>query len=196
MTSDLGAGGGQVHAETIRSQAEAVIAYWFDLPPDRHFAKDEALDAEIADRFGSLRDQVKASEAAGWRDSPVTLLAAIILLDQFSRNIHRGTAEAFAADDLAVSLTLHAIQIDWELRFTPEQHAFLYLPLMHAEGERLQDMSVDRFAALGQAENLRYAIDHHDVFRRFGRFPSRNAALGRVSTPSEREYLQRPDAGW
>jgi len=190
MGGDLGTDAGEVHAADV-------LHFWFDeVPPEKRFARDEALDAEIADRFGALRDAVLASEAAGWRDGPDEILAAIILLDQFSRNLHRGDAQAFAADPLALSLTRAAIATGWDAALDPERRAFLYMPLMHAEDPAVQHESVARFTQLGDAENLAYAHDHAAVIDRFGRFPSRNAALGRVSTPEEQAYLSQPDAGW
>ncbi|WP_019516433.1 DUF924 family protein [Sphingomonas sp. Mn802worker] len=174
-----------------------VLDFWSDrVTPEQRFAKDDALDRMIATRFGATRDAVLASDAAGWRDTPEALLAAIILLDQFSRNIHRGKAEAFAADGLARDLTLEAIRRGWEDRYTPEQRQFLYMPLMHAEDAELQALSVEKFEQLGDEEALSFARDHRDVQARYGRFPSRNAALGRTSSPEEQEYLSQPAAGW
>ncbi len=192
MTGDLETQGVEVHA-----CAKAVLDYWFDeLKPQQQFAKDDAVDAEIARRFGHARDVVLASGAAGWRDDPEALLAAVILLDQFSRNIHRGTPEAFAADPLALALTLEAIGKGWDRDLVPERATFLYMPLMHAESVEAQRMCLEKFTALGRAENLRFAMEHAVVIEQFGRFPSRNAALGRESTAEELEYLKRPDAGW
>ena len=106
-------------------------------------------------------------------------------------------AEAFAADRLAADLTRDAIANGWEERYeVPEERAFLYLPLMHAEDAGTQALSVDRYEALGIADNLKFARDHAEVIARFGRFPSRNAALGRTSAPEEEEYLSQPGAGW
>lgn len=174
-----------------------VLDFWFqEVTPEQRFAKDDALDRTIAERFGPARDAVLASDAAGWRDTPEALLAAIVLLDQFSRNIHRGEAEAFAADALARELTLLAVEHGWEERYTPEQRQFLYMPLMHAEDAALQALSVEKFEQLGEEEALAFARDHRDVQARFGRFPSRNAALGRASSPEEQVYLSQPDAGW
>lgn len=182
---------------TMNVQPEDVLDFWFDrVTPEQRFAKDDALDRTIAERFGGLRDAVLASRAQGWRDTPEALLAAIILLDQFSRNIHRGHAEAFAADGLARDLTLEAIRRGWEDRYTPEQSQFLYMPLMHAEDAALQALSVEKFEELGDEEALAFARDHRDVQARYGRFPSRNAALGRASSPAEQAYLSQPDAGW
>lgn len=196
MASDLGGEGREVHDRERVSDAQAVLDFWFGLPADRHFAKDDALDEEIRTRFSAMRDHVLAEKAAGWRDTPDALLAAIILLDQFSRNIHRGSPAAFAGDQLAVSLTLLAIERGWEGAYPTERRVFLYMPLMHAEDARLQALSVDRFEALGQEVNIRFARDHRDVFQRFGRFPGRNAALGRETTAEERDYLAEPGAGW
>lgn len=192
MAGDLETQGVEVHA-----CAKAVLDYWFDeLRPEQQFAKDDAVDGEIARRFGRARDIVLASGAAGWRDTPDSLLAAVILLDQFSRNIHRGTPEAFAADPLALALALEAIDKGWDHDMALERATFLYMPLMHAENVEAQRMSLEKFTALGRAENLRFAMEHAVVIEQFGRFPSRNEALGRESTAEELEYLKRPDAGW
>ncbi|MEO7168847.1 MAG: DUF924 family protein [Sphingomonas sp.] len=192
MDGDLMAVGHEVHDE-----ARAVLRFWFeDLKPEQQFAKDDALDATIRERFGTCRDLLLATGAAGWRDQPDNLLAAVILLDQFSRNIHRETPDAFAADDLALALTMEGIAHGWDSEMPPERAAFLYMPLMHAENVEAQRLSLQKFTALGRAENLRFAMEHAVVIEQFGRFPSRNAALGRESTVEELDYLERPDAGW
>ncbi len=190
MAGDLGTSAAEVHAS-------AVLFFWFnECTPDRHFAKDAALDARIAARFGDLCDAVVADDAAGWRDTPDTRLAAILLVDQFSRNLHRGTAEAYAADPLGLELALEGIAAGDHRTLPPERCVFLLMPLMHCEDAGVQRFSVRRFEALGRAENLQFARDHADVIARFGRFPSRNAALGRQSTSEEVDYLSRPGAGW
>lgn len=182
----------EVHVAT-----ERVLGFWFDeLTPEQHFKVDPALDRTIADRFGALRDAVLASGAARWRDGPAPLLAAILLLDQFSRNIHRGTAEAFAADPLARELTLRAIAQHWDADLPAKPRRFLYMPLMHAEDAALQELSIAKFAQLGDAQSLEFAKAHKAVIDRFGRFPSRNTALGRTSTPEEVEFLSQSGAGW
>jgi uncharacterized protein (DUF924 family) len=192
LASDLGSTATEVHA-----RAEEVLSFWFEaLMPEQWFAKSEALDREIGDLFEALRVAVLESKAAGWRDDPRTLLAAVILLDQFSRNVHRGTAEAFAADPLAQELASLAVARGWDRAMTPEQRQFLYLPFEHAESRELQAVSLSCFEALGQEEALEYARQHAEVIARYGRFPSRNAALGRQSTPEEKEYLAQPGAGW
>ena len=189
--------GGDSPTGEIEVDARAILDFWFgEVPPEKHFTTDDALDAEIGLRFGALRDAVLASDAAGWRETPDTLLAAIILLDQFSRNIHRDTRQAFAADPLALALTQEAIARGWDEAIDAERRAFLYMPLMHAENPAVQRESVACFTRLGNEENLGYAHEHAAVIERFGRFPSRNAALGRVSTPGERAWLSQPGAGW
>ncbi|TKD50882.1 DUF924 family protein [Sphingomonas baiyangensis] len=192
MTGDLGATTGEVHDE-----AAAVLAFWFDeVAPERQFAKDDALDAEIARRFGALREQLATTGAAGWDGDPDMLLAAVIVLDQFSRNLHRGSAEAFATDDLALSLARRAIAAGWDRELPVDRRAFLYLPFMHAKDAGVQEESVRLFTELGRELNLKFAIDHRDVIARFGRYPGRNAALGRETTPEEAAYLSQPGAGW
>jgi uncharacterized protein (DUF924 family) len=139
---------------------------------------------------------VLESGAEGWRDTPERLLAAVILLDQFSRNLHRGTPAAFAADPLALELTMAAIANGWEAGYSPVERQFLYLPLMHSEEAGVQALSVEKFEELGDANVLKFARDHREVVERYGRFPSRNAALGRASTAEEQAYLSKPGAGW
>ena len=190
MTTVPGAAGGEVHAQ-------AVLDFWFgEVPPDRRFAMDDALDRTIERRFGPMRDAVLVSRADGWRDDPDAVLAAIILLDQFSRNIHRGKDEAFAGDRLALALARQAIARGWDASLDPERRAFLYMPLMHAEDGKTQELSLACFERLEDPENLQYAREHAGTITRFGRFPGRNAALGRQSTPEEQAWLSRPGAGW
>jgi len=187
LADDLVVEGVEVHAK-----AAEVLGFWFDLVmPEQWFAGSASLDDEIATLFGPLRDLVLGSGALGWRDEPDTLLAAVILLDQFSRNIHRGTAEAFAADPLARELTMLAMERGWDKDMAVERRQFLYMPLMHAEDPEMQGLCVEKFEALGDERSLAYARDHAQAIARFGRFPTRNAALGRESTAEEREYLRQ-----
>ncbi|MPT47403.1 MAG: DUF924 domain-containing protein [Sphingobium sp.] len=183
--------------QTVSERADEVLGYWFgELTPQQHFAKDDAMDAVIHDRFGALRDELLTSNAAGWQDSPETMLAAVIVLDQFSRNLFRGQAEAFAADPLSVDLALSAIEKGWHKQFEPARRAFLYMPLMHCEDKGVQLFSLRCFADEGLEFNLKFAQDHAAVIEKFGRYPSRNAALGRASTEAELAYLAQPGAGW
>lgn len=174
-----------------------MLRFWLEeTPAAKRFAKDSALDATIAERFGAWRDDVLASGAAGWTDDPVDLLGAIVLLDQFSRNMHRGSARAFEGDGLALRLARLAVANGWDTGMSGLERQFLYLPFEHSEALADQNDSVRLMAETGDAEALRYAVDHRAVIERFGRFPSRNAALGRRSTPEEEEYLSQPGAGW
>ncbi len=192
MAGDLGAPSPEVHAS-----ARQLLEFWFEeLTPAQHFAKDSHLDAKLSTRFGAMRAKLLRERARGWRDHPVTLLAAVILLDQVSRNIHRDRAEAFSGDALAQELTTQAMLRGWDVTMRPDRRLFLYMPLMHAESLEMQALSMYNFEVLGIPEQIRYAREHFAVIERFGRFPSRNAALGRVSTPEEEEYLKQPGAGW
>ena len=189
MAGDLG-----VPEALVHDTAREVLDFWFALPIKTQFARDATLDAEIARRFGDLRDRVFASNAAAWRDGPDELLAAIILLDQFSRNLYRDSPRAYEADGLAVELCLSALGKGWEERYADEERVFLYMPLQHAEEPSLQRRSLEKFAAMGDAHRS-YAEGHATVIERFGRFPTRNAVLGRETTPAERAYLTEPNDG-
>lgn len=193
MARDLGSGAGEVH-KVDAERAEEVLRFWLhEVPAEERFASDPALDRECAVRFGPLREAVIARHAAGWREHPDTLLAAIVLLDQFSRNIFRGQAEAFAADPLARSLAREALIRGWDGAMGVVERQFLYMPFMHSEAMDDQLLAARLFAS--QPEDVfRYAELHVAQIARYGRFPGRNAALGRASTRAEMELLSRPDA--
>jgi uncharacterized protein (DUF924 family) len=179
--------GAQVHA-----QAAAVLHFWLeDVPPNKRFARDDAIDRICADRFGVTRTGLIATRGAGWRDTPESLLAAIVLIDQFGRNIFRGTAEAFAADPLARALVDEAIAKGWPRAMTPEQRQFLFMPFMHGESMASQVRALGLFAADG-GEQYDYARMHASQIARFGRFPQRNAALGRPDSAGEAAFLTDP----
>ncbi len=187
MAGDLGRDGSQVHRA-----AEAVLHFWFrEVPADRRFARDDAIDAEIHRRFGALRrETIEVPER--WADDPRTLLAAVILIDQFSRNLFRDDAEAFAGDAAARALADTAIVREWDRTMTPEERLFLYLPFMHSEALADQDRAVALLGAIGDPMTLDFARRHRDQIVRFGRFPQRNAALGRVSAHEETVFLEDP----
>ena len=171
--------------------APAVIRFWFEeVGKDRWFAKDEGLDREIRRRFGREREALLASRARGWRDAPEHLLAAILLLDQFSRNIHRGTRRAFEGDTLALELARLALEREWTANAPDEWQQFLLMPFQHSESIDDQRISLREFRRLGEEIGLRYAMLHLDQIERFGRFPGRNQALGRVSTPEEKALIE------
>ena len=171
--------------------ARAVIQFWCDeLQPEQHWKKDPAMDRHIAERFGKIREEALKTKAAGWRDTPETLAAAIILLDQFSRNMFRGSAKAFEADGLALELCKLALDKGWVDQVRKPLPSFILMPLQHSEKMEDQERSVAEFQKRDPF-NYRYALKHLDQIKRFGRFPGRNKALGRVSTSEEREVIER-----
>jgi len=170
-----------------------IIAFWSEAGPARWYKKDDAFDAEIRDRFEPAHHAAARGEYADWAESaegaPEGSLALLILLDQFPRNIYRDSAHAFAADGLAVRIAVRAIDAGHDRATPMPMRIFFYMPLEHSEGLGLQARSCALFEAAGNGEYLRYAILHRDIIARFGRFPHRNACLGRVSTPEEIEFL-------
>ncbi|SNS83170.1 Uncharacterized conserved protein, DUF924 family [Sphingomonas laterariae] len=196
MARDLGKQAPEVHRQALNEQAEAVLSFWLgEVPPERRFAKDDALDAEIARRFGPWIAEVAACHGAGWRAAPRTLLAAVVLLDQFSRNIRRGRADAFANDPLARALTGEAIAKGWDKAMDETERQFLYLPLMHCERLDDQIRSLPLFAGVSDFV-ADFARRHCAQIATFGRFPGRNAALGRATTAAEAKLLAEPGAGF
>ncbi len=181
---------------SAHEESAAVLAFWFDeLTPEQHWTKSADLDAEIARRFGALRDRALADTSPWTRDAD-TLLAAIILLDQFSRNIHRDTPRAFEADAAALDLTLFGIGEGWHRQLAPLRRGFFYMPLMHAEDRGVQRFALRCFAEPGLEHQIGFARDHAAVIERFGRYPTRNAILDRASTTDELAYLAEPGVGW
>ena len=174
-----------------------VLSYWFAPGPERMarwFGGDAATDADCRRRFASTLDAAARGELDDWTTTPRGRLALIVVLDQFSRNVHRGTSRAFAQDARALALCLDGLARGDDRALAPEERAFFYLPLEHAEDAAMQARSVACFEALAaeapeQSEFLPFAREHRDVIARFGRFPSRNATLGRRSTPDEEAFL-------
>lgn len=170
--------------------ANSVLRFWFDeVGKERWYAKDPALDQVIAKRFGDLRREVLETKAAGWRERVETMTAAIILLDQFSRNMFRGSARAFEADPLALELAFEALDRGYDRTASTKWKEFLLMPLMHSEELAVQRRSVAEFRKLGQPLNAEFAEKHLSQIERFGRFPGRNQALGRISTADEIDAL-------
>ncbi len=170
--------------------APAVLDFWFDeVGPQRWFAKSDVLDERIRTRFAALHRDLLATRAKAWRDHPDHLLAAIIVLDQLSRNLHRSSAKAFAGDSVALELTMLALERGWEASMGADQRQFLLMPLMHSERLGDQQRAMVEFAKLGDASVLSFAKRHLDQITRFGRFPGRNAALGRRTTQTEQDAL-------
>ena len=177
-------------SESPSELARAVIQFWCEeLSPEQHWKKDPAIDRHIAERFGKIRQRVLTTRAEGWRDSPETVAAAIILLDQFSRNMFRGSSKAFEADGLALELCNLGIERGWVDQMPKPLPSFMLMPLMHSEQPSDQERSVAEFRGRDPL-NYKFALLHRDQIKRFGRFPGRNQVLGRVSTPEEREVIE------
>ena len=183
-----------------------VADFWFG-PVDARgparrewFRKDAAFDAEIRRRFGALHAAAAAREREAWRASPRPMLALVIVLDQFSRNLFRGDARAFAQDAHARECAREALGRGDDLRLLPVEREFLYMPFEHSESLADQDRGVELMRSLAAFEETRdlagWAEKHREIIRRFGRFPHRNAALGRPSTPAEVAFLREPGSSF
>jgi len=168
-----------------------VLKFWFeDHGRDDWFAGKPEFDEAVRARFAATHEAVSRGEAYGWRATPGGRLAEIIVLDQFSRQLHRGTARAFAQDGMALVLAQEAIAHGIDKDMDESHRLFLYMPFQHSESLAIQGISVRLFQGLANEELLKYALGHFEVIRRFGRFCKRNAALGRESTPEELQYIE------
>ena len=154
------------------------------------FAKDEAFDAEFRRRFEAAHFTAARRELDGWAETPEGALALLILLDQFPRNVFRGSGHAFATDPLARMFALRALDAGFDQAVENDLRRFFYLPLQHAEDRALQDRQVALFQAMERPADDRWAEHHHSVIERFGRFPHRNRALGRETTAEEAAFLE------
>jgi uncharacterized protein (DUF924 family) len=162
-----------------------VLTYWFGLDPKNWWRSDPAVDEEIRERFHGLWSQKRQLPVNAFLDDPLTTLAAVILFDQFPRNMFRGDAEQFATDHLALAIATAAIDQGFDDNLKSQERGFLYLPFEHSESLADQRRSLQLFTALGDDYLLGYAKKHHDVIERFGRFPHRNKILGRAPRPAE-----------
>lgn len=174
-----------------------VLAFWFEeLEPADWFKKSDATDAKIRDRFLELHGTLSQLPAADLATSRRQAMAAVIVLDQFPRNLYRGDAKSFASDAQARAIAIAAIDAGFDKDLTIDQRAFLYLPFEHSEDMADQDRAVELISALNNDNYTQYALAHRDVIARFGRFPHRNEILGRASTPQEQAYLAEPGSGF
>lgn len=171
-------------------RAEDVLRFWFeDHGPDDWYAGDPAFDRLVVEGFAETQAAAAQSELWTWRDSIEGRLAEVIVLDQCSRQIFRNDPRAFASDPLALALAQEAVRIGEDTSLPAERRCFLYMPYMHSESLAVHDEALRLFTALGNENNLDYEKRHREVIARFGRYPKRNAALGRQSTPEEEAYL-------
>ncbi len=170
--------------------ANSVLTFWREAGPKKWWSKDDAFDANIHTTFGDLYQQAIDRRLEDWRKFPHSCLALIILLDQFSRNLNRDSAKAFAHDPYCLEIATQAI--DGKLDEAPEVsdlRNFFYLPLMHSETLAAQRSCIAKMNSCKDPLSLEAAIIHYDIIRRFGRFPHRNPVLGRHTTPAEQEFL-------
>jgi uncharacterized protein (DUF924 family) len=175
-------------ANALPSAAD-VVAFWRTAGTDRWYKKDPAFDDEIRARFLKLYEAAAECRFKGWEQNAEGALALLILLDQFPRNMFRGSARAFASDPLARAITAGAIVRGFDGQVEPAMRQFFYVPFEHSEDLADQQRGIALYKAAGDAEGLKWAELHADIIRRFGRFPHRNPALGRVTTSEEQKFL-------
>jgi uncharacterized protein (DUF924 family) len=166
-----------------------VLAFWREAGPDKWFEQDAAFDAAIRDRFLDTYEAAAAGRLAAWENAAEDALALVLVLDQFPRNMFRGEARMFAADPLARHVADRAIARGFDKLYVPPERRFFYLPFTHSENLADQERCVALNRAAADDEGVKYAELHSDVIRRFGRFPHRNRALGRATTPDEQAFL-------
>jgi uncharacterized protein (DUF924 family) len=191
---------------TRKSTAAEVLAFWFGPPGERGkqqkrwFEKSEAFDREVRERFLPLYEEAAAGRLAHLKETAADCLALIVVLDQFPRNMFRGTPRAFATDAAALDAARHAVERGFDRALLPVERLFVYLPFEHSETLADQEKSCELTRPLDAYPETndiyRYAVLHRDIIRRFGRFPHRNAILGRASTPEEVEFLQGPGSSF
>jgi uncharacterized protein (DUF924 family) len=172
---------------------QQVLDFWFGQDRKAWFVKNPAFDAEIRARFLDLYERAAAGGLEPWMDAPRSCLALTVVLDQFPRNMFRGTARAFAADGLALEAARAIVERGWDQVMSNDERTFAYLPFEHSESLDDQETSMRLFEG---TENFDWARRHWEIIRRFGRFPHRNAILGRASTPEEAEFLKQPGSGF
>lgn len=175
----------------MKETADSILKFWFyELTPDDWFRKSDELDNMIGQRFGQYLEMASKGELFQWRKSPKGRLAEIIILDQFSRNIHRGTSKAFQNDMMALTLAQEMVLLKQDDSLSDVERKFAYMPYMHSESPLIHQEALRLFEKLNDKETLEYEILHKEIIDRFGRYPHRNMILGRDSTPEEIEFLR------
>ena len=178
-------------------QSQDILDFWFDeLTPQQHFAKDAALDDYMRSRFTALAEAAARCELWAWRATAAGRLAEILVLDQFSRNIWRDTPRAFAQDALALVLAQELVASGQDRSLPVAQRRFVYMPYMHCESALVHEQAVQLFDQPGLEENLRFELAHKSIIDRFGRYPHRNAIIGRASTADEVAFLNEPGSSF
>ena len=174
-----------------------ILHFWFtELTPKQHYAKDAALDESIRSRFGATLEAAARSELFAWRATPQGRLAEVLVLDQFSRNVYRDTARAFAQDALALALAQQLVVSGQDRSLPLAQRSFAYMSYMHSESALIHAQAALLFSQPGMEDSLRFEQRHQAIIERFGRYPHRNAILGRASTPEELAFLNEPGSAF
>jgi uncharacterized protein (DUF924 family) len=172
---------------------ERVLTFWFEeIEPQSWWSTDPALDEQIRKRYLGLLERAKQGELYAWRASPEGRLAEILVLDQFSRNIHRNTPQAFSQDPIALVLAQEAVATHAHRGLPPTQRTFMLMPYMHSESRLVHVQAEALFREFGPADNYDFELRHKAIVDRFGRYPHRNEVLGRASTQEEIEFLRQP----
>ncbi|RIA56668.1 DUF924 family protein [Dichotomicrobium thermohalophilum] len=183
-------------AISLPPQALDVLNFWFEELTPEQWWRDQTLDKQITARFLDLYHRLRRKVPEEWRETPRGVLAAVLVLDQFPRNMFRGTAAAFATDAKARLLAHEAIQHEFDAELNVDERLFLYLPFEHSESPADQARALGLISALGNAQYTEFARQHKKVIDRFGRFPQRNAALVRMSTLEEDAFLEARETQW
>ena len=169
---------------------KSVLNFWYhELTPKDWFAKSDELDQKIKEDFRSLLEEGASGALSSWEQSPLSMLALIILLDQFSRNIYRDTNLAFSNDQQAIALAKKAVKFGFDKELKRDQAVFMYMPYMHSEDLKIHEEAIVLFEQEGFENYLKFEIKHKIIIERFGRYPHRNEILGRESTKEEKEFL-------
>ena len=177
--------------------SQSILHFWFtELTPKQHYAKNAALDEAIRSRFGATLEAAARCELFAWRATPEGRLAEVLVLDQFSRNVYRDTARAFAQDTLALALAQELVANGQDRSLPLAQRSFAYMPYMHSESALIHSQATVLFSQPGMEDSLRFEQRHQAIIERFGRYPHRNALLGRESTPEELAFLSEPGSAF
>lgn len=174
---------------------DEILTFWFSEPMKSHwFSSTAEIDNIIRDNYEGLWEQASRGECDDWMDTANGSLALVIVLDQFPLNMFRGTRKSFSTEAKAIDVTKKALASGQDQKIDKDRLAFLYMPLMHSENDDDQALSVSLFERAGLDANIKFAKHHQGIVKRFGRFPHRNAILGRTNTEEEQEYLHSDDA--
>ena len=176
---------------------QEIIDFWFhEIEPAKWWVKDHDFDQLIRDKFLSTYNRAKVCELYSWRATAKGRLAEVIILDQFPRNMFRGTVSSFATDSLALTLSQEAVSVGADVDLNAAEKSFLYMPFMHSESLEIHQQAVKLFEKCGNESNLKFELKHKEIIETYGRYPHRNDILGRESRPEELTFLTQPGSGF